>query len=515
MIRRFAHLFIYSIGIIIAITATVPLNGQTAPKRELRAVWVTTLSQLDYPPAPTTDSAVLRESYRYLLARFRQMGLNAVIFQVRPAADAFYPSALAPWSAYLTGKQGLPPAGNFDPLRFFVEETHRFGMEFHAWFNPYRATAGLDTAGLAPDHIFYQHRDWLFRYGNRFYFNPALPAVRNYLTTVVAEVTSRYDIDAVHLDDYFYPYKVPGEVFPDSLDYRRYGNGFSSIDDWRRSNVDTLIRQLSTAIKRQKPHVQFGISPFGVWRNRDRDPRGSPTRAGVTSYDDLYADVLLWLDRGWIDYLIPQLYWNVGFPPADHALLLDWWGQQTGGRKHLFIGHAAYKVGDNPEKAWDDPAEIPRQVLLNRKNPATSGSVFFRSQFLINNPLGITDSLHRIYSTLALPPEYEAPGASVVHPPKLKKARRKKGVVKLKWKASRRDRNQWPAYFVLYRYRKGAAQPLEDPSNIIAITPNFRQHRRYWFFDDGATAGSNYHYVLTAVNRYHQESLPSKERSIR
>ncbi|MBK7871875.1 MAG: family 10 glycosylhydrolase [Saprospiraceae bacterium] len=352
------------------------INAQIdAPKREFRAVWVASVANIDYPRQPSPNSIALQEQFKTLLEQYKQVGLNAIIVQIRPTGDALYPTELAPWSKYLAGRQGLAPAPDYDPLKFMIDEAHKMGFEFHAWMNPYRATMDLDTLSLAPNHAFHAHRDWMVRYGGRFYFNPALPQVRQHINDIVKEVVTKYDVDAIHFDDYFYPYKIKDEVFPDSIDFWRYGARFSNIEDWRRSNVDSLIENISTTINEIKPYVKFGISPFGVWRNKDKDPSGSDTRAGATTYDDLYADVVKWMRLGWIDYLIPQLYWNIGFPPADHATLVGWWGSRSYERD-LYIGHAAYKVQNDPQPAWNVPDEIPKQIQLNRRNALTKAALF-------------------------------------------------------------------------------------------------------------------------------------------
>jgi uncharacterized lipoprotein YddW (UPF0748 family) len=494
--------------------AALAQDQENAPKREFRAVWVATVKNIDFPRQATTDPESLRAQYRRLLRGFRELGLNAVIFQVRPAADAFYPSDLAPWSAFLTGRQGRPPDDGFDPLAFFIEETHRYGMEFHAWLNPYRATMDLDTFSLAPDHVFHRHRQWLYRYGDRLYFNPALPEVQQHLIQVVTELVEGYDLDAIHLDDYFYPYKIQGERLPDSLDFRRFHNGAPDIDFWRRNNTDSLVAGISSTIRRLKPYVRFGISPFGVWRNQSRDPEGSPTEASVTNYDDLYADILKWLRRGWIDYVVPQLYWHVGFEVADYQALLEWWSRHAYG-KQLYIGHAAYKVDNNPEEGWSDPAEIPRQISLTRRNPISRGSVFFRSEFLFRNPLGIADSLRRQYRNPALIPESIGPASSYLKPPDLKKIRRKRDHALLRWRPHKDNRGHLPAYYVIYRFEAEKGGNLSEPENIIAVTPFNQDCDRYHFIDETIEPDTLYIYTITAVNRYHAESLPSPPQTVR
>ncbi|RME92403.1 MAG: glycoside hydrolase family 10 protein, partial [Bacteroidetes bacterium] len=410
------------------------------PKQELRAAWIATVLNIDYPRTPSTNPIALKEQYRLLLDQLEDLGLNTVIVQVRPAADAFYPSQYAPWSAYLTGQQGRAPQDDFDPLAFMLEETHRRSMEFHAWINPFRASMNLDTSSLFLTHPVHQHPDWLVSYGKKMYFNPGLPEVRDHLVEVVGELVDNYNLDGIHIDDYFYPYPEAGLPFPDSTTYRFYGSQtHPSIESWRRSNTNELMRRLHERIKESKPHVQFGVSPFGVWRNKDQDPlRGSDTRASVTSYDDLYADILHWIDRGWIDYVMPQLYWNIGYEPADHATLVQWWSQHARDVQ-LFIGHGAYKVGNNAEKAWHDPAEIPRQIDLNRRNFKTQGSAFFSAKSLLANPLHLKDSLRHYYRTTALWPERPELEAPKLQPILLKRPRWRRDAVRLRWKANRDD----------------------------------------------------------------------------
>jgi len=484
------------------------------PKRELRAVWVATVNNIDYPRFPKPDPASLQAEYLQLLDGFQALGINTVILQVRPAGDAFYPSRYAPWSAFLTGKQGLAPEGDFDPLAFYVKKTHERGMEFHAWLNPYRATTGLDTLSLAPSHVFHQHRDWLLCYGDQLYFNPARPEVRQHLFDIVTELLENYDIDAVHFDDYFYPYKVPGENFPDSTEYRRFRNGFTDIGDWRRDNTNRLVQGLAERIRSIRPHVRFGISPFGVWRNADTDPEGSLTRAGATSYDDLYADIRHWLFQGWIDYVAPQLYWHGGFELADFRTLLQWWGTNSYGRQ-LYIGHAAYKVGNNAQAAWDDPGELPRQVRLTRLNEASSGSVFFRAANLFVNPLGVADSLKQLYRYPALLPASAGPFSSQLHAPQLRKARRRGKGVRISWRPAEADADNPPAYYVVYRFRILDGPDFNHPKHIAHISPIGIEGGKFEYIDKEVTPNTLYMYAVTAVNRYHVESPPSKGAMVR
>ena len=327
--------------------------------------------------------------------------MNAVVVQIRPAADAFYPSSYEPWSQWLTGKQGQPPAPYYDPLQFMIEQTHKRGMEFHAWCNPYRAVFKIGASSIAPSHITRIHPEWFLTYGDTRYFDPGNKDVQRYLMDVIRDIVKRYDIDAIHLDDYFYPYRIAGKEFPDNVSYARYGNGMNR-EDWRRSNVDSIIVYLSRVIKEEKPTCKFGISPFGIWRNIDKDSAGSNTRAGQTNYDDLYANILLWLKNEWIDYVTPQLYFEFGHRAAPYDVLLDWWSKHTYGRQ-CFIGLGMYRAGYNP--AWRDRSQLPRQIAALRANPQVQGMIFFSSKSFESNPNGWVDSLQNNYfKTPALVP---------------------------------------------------------------------------------------------------------------
>ena len=481
-----------------------------APVREFRGVWVATVKNIDFPKRGVPLKVAHQEQYKNLLDRLKEWGFNAVIVQVRPAADAFYPSEYAPWSKFLTGSQGMEPQPKYDPLEFMIEEAHKRSMEFHAWLNPFRATADADTLRLASGHIFNRHRDWVVRYGNRYYLNPGLEAVRQHLIQVSMEVVSNYDIDALHFDDYFYPYKIAGEEYPDSTAFLKYGGRFRDIKDWRRSNVDDFVENLSMAIKSTKPHVKFGISPFGVWRNKADDRRGSNTNASVTTYDDLYADVLKWLNRGWIDYVVPQLYWNIGFAPADHETLVKWWSSNIS-NQHLYIGHGLYKVGDNFEVTWDDPDEIPRQIKLNRQNYYTLGSAFFSANSLFRNRLGSRDSIRYYYRNPAMIPMMEELAGRRPAKPLLRKIGRKRGAPKLVWSPGKEDRQaeKLPSYYAVYRFRSDAVGDLEDGASILTITPFLEEKTKYRYVDNTANPNEFYTYVVKALNRLHYESVQS------
>jgi uncharacterized lipoprotein YddW (UPF0748 family) len=376
-------------------------NAQS-PKEELRAVWVATVSNIDYPSKPTLSADVQRAEFIAMANMHQRNGMNALIVQIRPATDAFYPSPLEPWSQWLTGKQGQPPVPYYDPLQFMIEETHKRGMEFHAWMNPYRAVFNTSGSSISPSHITRLHPEWFLTYGDKKYFDPGNKDVQAHVTAVVTDVVSRYKVDAIHFDDYFYPYRIVGKEFPDEASYRKYGNNMPK-DDWRRSNTDSIIVKLSRTIKKENPTCQFGISPFGVWRNASQHPMGSNTKAGQTNYDDLYADILLWLKNGWIDYVTPQLYWEIGHQLADYETLIKWWSQHTYG-KLCYIGIGIYRAGSND--AWKDKTQLPRQINMLRNTPNMHGMMFFSSKTFERNPNGWNDSLRLNYfKEPALPPK--------------------------------------------------------------------------------------------------------------
>lgn len=512
--KQFIFLILFSL---LLMTASISFGqSMDAPKREFRGIWVATVVNLDYPSSKNLDSESQKQEWIKLLDEYKALGLNAVIFQVRPAGDAFYESDLVPWSGYLTGKQGVAPVPYYDPLAFLVEEAHKRGIEFHAWFNPYRATMNAKTDELASSHMYKQRPDWFVEYGGKYYFNPAIEGVRKHIVSVVQEVVKKYDIDAVHFDDYFYPYQSGDKDFPDDAQFKELGKEFSNKGDWRRYNVDLLIEELSKNIKATKPHVQFGISPFGVWRNESLDPvNGSATRAGINSYDDLNADILKWLELGWIDYVAPQLYWYIGFSVADYKILVDWWSKRTYGRQ-LYIGHAAYKIGNDSRQEWNNAEEMPSQIRLNRQTPNVQGSIFFRSKSVLDNPLNFSSTLKKeYYKTPALLPEATFLGLPTANAPRQKWAKNRDTGILLRWKPNRKDATGLAAYYAIYRFEKGAEQDFDKAKNLLAVTPMLQTQKLYTYIDTTATDKQKYVYVIRPVNRQHSEGLASKARKKR
>ena len=362
-------------------------------KYEFRGAWIATVDNIDWPSKGNYQTDSQKVEFTRMLDMLQKAGINAAIVQIRPAADAFYPSQYEPWSEWLTGHQGRPPAPYYDPLAFMIEEVHKRGMEFHAWCNPYRAEFAINKSSISPTHITRLHPEWFLTYGTTRYFDPGNKEVQQYVVQVIRDIVSRYPIDALHFDDYFYPYRIPGREFPDDSSFARYGSGMSR-EDWRRSNVDSIIVQLSHAIKDGNRFCRFGISPFGVWRNQDKDPEGSATAAGQTSYDDLYANILLWLKNGWIDYVVPQIYWEFTQPHAPYQVLLDWWSKHSYGRQ-CYIGLGMYKAGVSA--AWRDKTLLPREIDSLRRKPEVQGAVYFSAKSITHNLGGWTDSLRLHY----------------------------------------------------------------------------------------------------------------------
>ena len=362
--------------------------GVGTPAGEMRGMWIASVDNRDWPSAPGLSAAEQHAELTALLDTAVRYRLNTVMLQVRPAADALWPSPHEPWSVYLTGTQGRDPG--WDPLGTAVAEAHARGLELHAWFNPYRVALHADPSRLAASHPARRHPDWVVPYGGRLYYNPGLPEVRAFVQEAMLDAVRRYPVDAVHFDDYFYPYPLPGQSFDDAAAHDAHGAGFPDRASWRRDNVDRLVREMAARIREIRPGTQFGISPFGVWRNSDTDPRGSDTAAGVQTYDDLHADTRTWARENWIDYICPQLYWHIGHTAADYATLLAWWaGVVRDTRTRLYLGEALYKAGDPAQPAaWQQPAELSRHLALAKRYPPVRGHVFFSAREVTADPIG-------------------------------------------------------------------------------------------------------------------------------
>jgi len=374
--------------------------------REFRGVWIASVANIDWPSKPGLPAAEAKAELVRLFDRAKASGLNAIILQVRPAGDALYASDLEPWSEFLTGQQGRAPSPWWDPLKFAVEEAHRRGLELHAWFNPYRARHPSEKGPQSSRHVANRMSSQVKRYGTHLWMDPGEPAVREHTMRVILDVVKRYDIDGVHIDDYFYPYKERDRrgrmiEFPDSASYARYryGGGILSRDDWRRQNVDHLVQDLYTRIHEAKPWVKFGVSPFGIWRP------GFPERiTGFDAYAELYADARKWLREGWVDYFAPQLYWPVLQVGQEYPVLLRWWSEQNAFGRHLWPGNYASKVGEGSRTAWRT-GEIVDQVVATRADPGASGNIHFSAKVFLEDRDSLATRLARqVYGDPALVP---------------------------------------------------------------------------------------------------------------
>lgn len=492
---------VLALAIVTGVSADAYSLSYSNPKREFRGAWLHVIGQTQYQNK-TTDAC---KAYIIdQLDRLQAAGCNAVIFQVRPTADALYRSELEPWSAWLTGKRGRAPHPMWDPLEFTVSEAHRRGMELHAWLNPYRVTSSAKEV-LPADHPSCREPHRFVRFNGQVLFDPAWQENRDAICKVVGDIVERYDVDAIHIDDYFYPYPANGKRFNgDDSSYARFGGGMPR-DDWRRHNVDLLIEQLNSTIKVRKPWVRFGVSPFGIWRNRSNDPRGSQS-SGLQNYDDLYADVLLWARNGWIDYMAPQLYWSLDMKAAPSRSLAKWWNDNAEG-VDIYIGQDVKRTMDSPDPGNNDRNELDTKVRLSRELPNIGGNIWWHGYWVTDNYKGVADSLARKYqSTIALPPAY-GDLDRIPDPVSGLKTEKKDGKIFLVWEsapcatvASESD----PVKFVVYEFFPGEPfDEFSDSQTIISMTP-FRRVLVGNADEDlrGVT------FAVTALDRMNRESKP-------
>ncbi|MDD3560706.1 MAG: family 10 glycosylhydrolase [Petrimonas mucosa] len=469
------------------------------PKREFRGVWVQTVGQSRYQQM---NSAAMKHYLSEMVRKFDEAGINALIFQVRPEADAFYKSNLEPWSRFMTGIQGKAPDDpDFDPLAFLIAECHKRGMELHAWLNPYRVKSNISSQ-LAPGHIYWKYPERFVQYGNQLFFDPGLPENRSFICEVVRDIVSRYDVDAIHMDDYFYPYPIAGTPFPDDGSFNAYAasQGFSpgQRDDWRRNNVNLLIRQLKYTIAGTKPWVRFGISPFGIYRNKRNTPDGSGSDTnGLENYSDLYADIKLWVEKGWIDYNLPQLYWEIGHDRADYTTLLRWWNDNN-------FGQPLY-IGQDLERSMKRN-ELDVKIRQSREMPFVQGNCYWYGYQILENTGGVADQLKRgAHRAKALIPPYThlhqgAPG-------KVKRLAQvfTEDMHFLTWEARKDPNNPEAAReFVIYRFDAGEKIDISRAEKIVAVTSdNF-----YLLPYEGGR--NRYTYVVTALDAFKNEGKGAK-----
>ncbi len=512
ILRSYQHLMnrliICFFSLFICITVS---NAQAPPKRELRAAWLSTFLNLDWPSTSVRTVQEVKDSVIRLLNMHQQTGINAVYFQVRNECDAVYANALEPWSASVTGTQGVAPSAGFDPLQFMIDECRKRGIEIHAWFNPYRAVNNYNMIGnYAASHIAKKHPEWLLSQGSLRILNPGIPAVRDYVISIVMDVLRRYDVDGIHYDDYFYPYPGAGGTtvrFNDDASFAAYARGFNNQSDWRRDNINLLIQRSYDSIKAVKPWVKFGVSPFGIWRNKSSDATGSAT-SGLQSYSDIYADTKKWLQQGWVDYVTPQIYWSIGFTAADYSVLIPWWNSIANGR-HIYGGQAVYKLNaelDNDAR-WNNPSQINNQVRLNRQYSNVLGSTFFRTRYFIINPLKFRDSLQEhLYNTPALLPAMPWRDNTPPQPVSNVAAQVSNNHVQLSWTKPAATTNELDKarQFVIYRFNNATVN-LEDAEAIQYVTANDQATT----FTDSNLAPAVYYYVVTSLDRFHNESMAS------
>ena len=441
-------------------------QGAEHPKREFRGAWIHTVGQSRYMEM---NRDAMQDYFDQMLDSLQHIGINAVIFQVRPTADAFYRSELEPWSKYLTGKQGVAPEPLWDPLQYMIEQCHARNMELHAWLNPYRVGTNADEP-LAASHIYHKHPEWFVRYGRQLYFDPGLPECRRFIGRVVDDIVSRYDVDAIHMDDYFYPYPIAGSEFPDENSYARYGNGMDR-GDWRRENVNALIKELD----------------------------GSATN-GLQNYDQLYADVLLWTRNGWVDYMLPQLYWEIGHQAACVETLIYWWNNHANGR-HLYIGQDVARTM-NATDVNPIYTQLNHKMQLSRYLDHVGGNCFWPGYSLLENYKGIADDLKGYYHAVpSLIPAYTFIDSKAPDEVKGLKAKWTPEGYELQWKRKKTDDEmQKQIYFCVYRFAPSEDICLCDASHLVAVTRDTK------FLLPYKLGTRQYVYVVTAVDRMHNES---------
>ena len=477
-------------ALLLFVVATVCANTV----REFRGAWIPCVNG-QFMGMSTAD---MQKTLTYQLDELQKDGANAIIFQVRPECDALYTSSIEPWSRFLTGEQGKAPSPYWDPLQWMIEQCHKRGMELHAWINPYRAKTKT-THVLSPKHIAHKRRDLVFEYDGQYILNPAYDENRQYICHVVGDILRRYDVDGLHIDDYFYPYPAAGCTIPDENLYRRNPGGHSNIGDWRRYNVNLFMKEMHDTIRAVKPWVKFGVSPFGIYRNKKSDPNGSDTR-GLQNYDDLYADVLLWINNGWVDYCVPQIYWQIGHPTADYKTLIQWWDRNASARP-LYIGEdvertVKYKDDDNPNQH-----QMPAKYKLHDFANNVQGTVLWYAKAAVDNIGNYGMMLRNVY--------WRTPALQPLMPFISKKQPGKPRKVKMVW-TSDGPMLFWTAPKTKSKSKDWASNAHQYAvycdGTLVAVTSDT-------FFKLPYVDGKTKHtYVVTSLNRIHNESKAVKKK---
>jgi uncharacterized lipoprotein YddW (UPF0748 family) len=461
-------------------------------KREFRGAWVASIANIDWPSKKGLDSETQKKEFSAIVNHHKNLGINALVVQVRAASDAFYAKSSEPWSEWLMGEQGKAPTPFYDPMEYMITESHKNGLEFHAWLNLNRGKHRLANS-ILENHLVNTKPEWFLTYDDYKLYNFGIPEVRRYILDIVLNIVREYDVDGIHFDDYFYPYKVNGQSLKDEDTFKKYPNGFTSIEDWRRNNIDLIIKEISVGIKIEKSWVSFGISPFGVWRNDSDDPKGSETRGGQPSYDFLFADTRKWAIEGWIDYIVPQIYFPFEHKLVPYGTLTDWWVKNHG-KANLFIGHGVYRVDKASSlNAWKDPNQIPRQMDYNRYSKEITGSIFYNTNTLINNNLGLKDSIATRYQYPALGIEVRSDNKRLVVKPSNFQSKENGNGVLFTWQSNSKNT-------ILYRFEKGEKLNIDDPRSILKINTQNQ------YLDSSREANKTYVYLLTAVDRWNNES---------
>jgi len=474
---------------------------QAQKKREFRGAWIQCVNS-QFQGIGTEN---MQQTLSYQLDELQKDGVNAIIFQVRPECDALYRSHLEPWSRFLTGQQGMAPYPYWDPLQWMIDQCHKRGMELHAWINPYRAkTKG--TNELAANHIVVRHPERCFDYDGMKILNPGIPENRDYICKVVLDIVNRYDVDGLHIDDYFYPYPVAGQDIPDNKEFRIYSNGIKDIGDWRRYNVNLFVKQLYETVHKAKPWVKVGISPFGIYRNKKSAPIGSETN-GLQNYDQLYADVLFWINNGWLDYCVPQLYWEIGHKAADYDTLIRWWNQHASARP-LFIGEDVERTVKFPDPNNPSQHQLPAKHRLHQQMKNVDGTVLWYAKAVVDNPGNYGTVLRTSYwKRPVLQPSMKFIDKTAPKRPKSIKAKWTSDGYMLTWAAPKgKTWKNTAVKYAVYRFAKGEKVNIEDASKLVAITSNTYYKLPY---NDGK---QKYTFVVTALNRIHNESKIAKKK---
>lgn len=448
------------------------------PKKEMRAVWLATVGSMDWP----SNKGVEEQKLEYIeyLETFKKYNINTVMVQIRPMADAFYDSPLEPWSEYITGKQGQNPG--YDVLQFMIDEAHKRDIEFHAWLNPYRISNNVDTFNPSENHIYRKHKEWTMTYNKLLIFRPALPEVRSFFKEVVRDVITKYDVDGIHFDDYFYPYPSKGVELDDKADYEKYGTGYANIEDFRRGNVNKVIEDMHNLIKEVRPDILFSVSPYAVWRSKAEDPINGSATSGLNNYDGLYADIRLWCEKGWIDFVVPQLYASTENTAANFIKLSEWWPKNSFDTPVL-IGYGLYKFGvKNEGDIFMKPIELETQFFYGARQKKIEGSVLFNATAFKVNRIDILSTLAKIYDKPAVVPFMGRTTEAEPRP-----------VTNL---IANGDNLQWHATgnnlrYVVYKI-------TDNKAEVIAIT------------EDKNIKLSEGDYCVSVINRDNKESLKSK-----